>query len=419
MFHKRLEALLKTALERKLIGGDAADALRKLANEQIKEGGALTLASVFGWLGGGAVVLGIMLLIGSNWDGIPDVVKIGGFLVLLSGVHAVGFGITGAGLPYERTAAAFHFIGGGLFLAGVGLVAQVYHLSGRPPNGILLWLVSLVPLVILLRSSPLSLMAVFAFVVWIHLESAQRGSPLEMPDSFALHLLVELGLGVALIGFSAAVREGAPGISAVLRGCGVLMLFATIYTLGFYRYFSDRSGWYGRGHEQTGLMPWAALALGAVGLAAGARKMAPESAWLRGRLLILLGATLLIGVGVGCVETGLLSPGAGIEQSEFGHYKTYTVAGWVLSVLAWAVWFLIGLWCIAWGSKSDRKGFVNLGVLAVGAGIITRFFDLVGSMAQTGTLFLAGGVVLLGTAFAMEKWRRRIVGQMRSGKAVA
>jgi hypothetical protein len=62
---------------------------------------------------------------------------------------------------------------------------------------------------------------------------------------------------------------------------------------------------------------------------------------------------------------------------------------------------------------------VNLGVLAVGAGIITRFFDLVGSLAETGTLFLVGGLVLLGTGFGMEKWRRRIVKQMQAGKAVA
>ncbi|HLY73091.1 MAG TPA: DUF2157 domain-containing protein, partial [Planctomycetota bacterium] len=222
MFHKRLESLLQAALERRILGAEAADALRKLAREQVKEGGALTLASVFGWLGGGAVVLGIMLLIGSNWEGIPNLVKIGGFLFLLAGTHAIGFGITKSGLPYERTAAAFHFIGGGLFLAGVGLIAQIYHLSGRPPNGVLLWLISLVPLVILLRSSSLCLMSVFAFQLWIHLEAAQNGSPLRMDDSFALHLLLELGVGVALVGFSAAAKDWDPGVAAVLRGCGAL-----------------------------------------------------------------------------------------------------------------------------------------------------------------------------------------------------
>lgn len=419
MFHKRLDALLATALERKILGPEAADALRGLAREQVREGGALTLASVFGWLGGGAIVLGIMLLIGANWDGIPDLVKIAGFLVLLGGTHAAGFLITARGLPYERTAAAFHFVGGGLFLAGVGLIAQVYNLHGRPPNGVLVWLVSLVPLVILLKSSSLSLLSAFAFVLWAHLEGDQNGSPLELQDSFALHMMLQLGLGVAFVGFSAALKGWDSGVAAVLRAVGVLMLFWTIYTLGFYRHFSEPYYWRGSPQGESNLLVWLALALGAAGVAAGFRKMAPESPWLRNRLAILLVATLLVGAGVALVETGLLGRGEQIQREEFGSWRRYSVAGWTLTVLAWALWFLIGFWCIAWGAKADRKGFVNLGVLAVGAGIITRFFDLVGTLAETGTLFLAGGVVLLGTAFGMEKWRRTIVRGMQTGKAAA
>lgn len=420
MFHKRLEALLTTALDRKILGTDAAEALRALAKEQAKEGGALTLASVLGWLGGGAVVLGIILLIGSNWEGIPDFFKLAAFLVLLAGSHGAGFAITRLGLPYERTAAAFHFIGGGLFLAGVGLVAQIYNLHGRPPNGILVWLVSLIPLVILLKSSSLSLLSVFAFVLWAHLESDQSDSILRMQDSFALHLMLELGVGVALIGFSAALKRWDAGVASVFRVCGVLILFFAIYTLGFYRHYSGRSGWYGGDVDRGGLMPWIALLLGAAGLAAGARGMAPESPWLRLRLLILLGVTLAVGAGVSLIETGVIGRGERIvEQSDFGRWQRYTVAGWTLTVFAWALWFLMGLWCIAWGAKADRKGFVNLGVLAVGAGIITRFFDLVGTLAETGTLFLIGGVVLLATGFGMEKWRRRIVKTMQTGKAAA
>jgi uncharacterized membrane protein len=419
MFHKRLDGLLKTAIERKLLPAETADALRSLAKEQVREGGALTLASVLGWLGGGAVFLGIILLIGANWEGIPDFVKIAGFLVLLGGSHAVGFWITKAGLPYGRTAASFHFIGGGLFLAGIGLVAQIYHLSGRPPNAVLLWLVSLIPLVVLLRSASLTLMSVFAFVVWIHMEAVQSGSPLRMQETFALHLLIELGIGVAFVGFSAALKEWDAGVATVLRGCGVLMLFYSIYTLGFYRYFCGEHGWYGRHGEGTALLPWTVLLVGGLGLAAGARKMAPESPWLRLRLLILLGATLVVGAAVAGVELGAISQGERLQQAEFGWWRHFTVAGWSLTVLAWALWFLIGLWCIAWGAKADRKGFVNIGVLAVGGGIITRFFDLIGSLAETGTLFLVGGVVLLGTAFGMEKWRRRIVKQMETGKAAA
>src|SRR6185295_7785050 len=117
MFHQRLDKLLKTAVERQVVTQGAAEQLLQMAREQEKERGALTLASVFGWLGGSAVVIGIILMIASNWDGVPDWLKLAGFFALLGGTHGAAFWLTKSGLPYERTAASFHFIGAGLVIA--------------------------------------------------------------------------------------------------------------------------------------------------------------------------------------------------------------------------------------------------------------------------------------------------------------
>lgn len=419
MFHRRLDGLLRTALDRKIVTPETADALKALAQDEVKERGALSLASVFGWLGGGAVVLGVILLIASNWDGVPDFLKIVCFLLLLGGTHGVGFWIARAGLPYEKTAASFHFVGGGLFLAGVGLIAQIYHLNGRPPNGVLLWLISLLPLVVLLRSSSLSLLSLFAFMAWIHMEGAFSGSPLQMPGSFTMHLMIELGMGVALIGFSGPMNRWDRGIAAVFRVCGALMLLYSVYALGFYRYYSDEHRYGSGGRDGGTLLPWGMVTLGAAGIAAGLRFLSPESKWLRNRLVVLLGVTLAVGAAVIAFSTGNLSQGEQIETTEFGWWRHVTVGGWVVTIVDWALWFLLGLWCVAWGARTDRKGFVNLGVFVVGSGIITRFFDLMGSLAQTGALFLVGGVVLLGTGFGMERWRRKIVRQMQAGRAAA
>jgi len=419
MFHKRLETLLKTAVERQVVTFGAAEQLRDLAREQEKERGALTLASVFGWLGGSAVVIGLILLIASNWDGIADGVKLAGFLALLAGTHGAAFWLTKSGLPYERTAASFHFIGSGLFLAGIGLVAQIYHLNGRPPNALLLWFAAILPLAILLRSATISVMSLFAFMIWIHMEGAFRGSGLYMPDKFGPHLILELGIGAALIGFSGLLKKGEPRIAATLRGCGALLLFYSIYLLGFYRYYGPSDSWFGRIREGSAILPMSALGLGAIGLVLGGKFLSPESAWMRNRLLLLLGATLVLGAAVLGVEMGAIPTGPSLEFLEFGWARHHTLLEWLLTGIAWALWFVLGLWCVAWGARSDHKGYVNLGVLAVGAGIVTRFFDLMGSMAQTGTMFLVGGVVLLGTGFGMERWRRKIVKQMLAGKAVA
>jgi hypothetical protein len=256
-------------------------------------------------------------------------------------------------------------------------------------------------------------------MMWIHMEGAFAGSPLRTGDSFSMHLMVELGMGVALIGFSGLVKLWDGGVAGVFRACGALMLFYSIYALGFYRYYSNDTYWYHNGREGTTLLPWGILALGAAGVAAGGRFLAPESLWLRNRLFMLLGVTLAVGAGVVAMTAGAISQGDQVENAQFGWWRHMTVGGWTVTVFSWALWFLLGLWCVAWGARSDRKGFVNLGVFVVGSGIITRFFDLMGSMAQTGALFLMGGVVLLGTGFGMERWRRNIVRQMQTGKAAA
>ena len=38
-----------------------------------------------------------------------------------------------------------HLLGSGMFLANIALIGQVYHLSSRPPNAILLWLAGIIP----------------------------------------------------------------------------------------------------------------------------------------------------------------------------------------------------------------------------------------------------------------------------------
>jgi uncharacterized membrane protein len=67
---------------------------------------------------------------------------------------------------------------------------------------------------------------------------------------------------------------------------------------------------------------------------------------------------------------------------------------------------------VAYGTLRRQKEYVDIGVLGFGLGVVTRFFDLIGGLAETGTLFLAGGVILLVTAWAMERWRRSLVARI-------
>jgi hypothetical protein len=164
-------------------------------------------------------------------------------------------------------------------------------------------------------------------------------------------------------------------------------------------------------------MPLLALGLGGVGLAVGAREMAPETPAYRDRVVLLLALVLLLGLAALGATFDRLPRGPELSFFDFGYDKTLPLRDWVITAAGWVLWFALGLWCVAFGARSGRIGYLNVGVLCIGLGIVTRSLDLIGSLAQTGGMIVFGGVVLLVTAFALERWRRRLVARIASAPA--
>jgi len=407
-FSKKLKRLTRIATERGILDAGTAHALENLAEQQERDRGVRSLTFLLGALGGGIVALGVVLLVAANWQGIADGAKIAGLLLLLGGAHSVGFWITATNRPYVRTAEGFHFIGAGLVVAGVGLVSQIYNLDARPPNGALIWFVAIVPLACLLRSAAISGMAVVAFAFWAHLEGSFGRSAVEMP-TFAGHLVLEVGPGIALLGTSSAMRDREPDIARVLQAFGIAPLGYGIYTLGFYRYFSEPVSGVALG---AWALPVVALMLACFGLWVARENLANEAPWLRDRLNSFLVILLLIAATTVAIDFGVVPLGPDLSFFSFGGGVTFSLASLLVTFAAWVMWFLLAFWCAAFGTRSGRKRYLDVGVTAVGVGVVTRFFDLIGGQTGTGVLFVAGGSVLVGTAWAMEKWRRQTLARM-------
>ncbi|HUW59346.1 MAG TPA: DUF2157 domain-containing protein [Planctomycetota bacterium] len=419
-FVKRLKELLSTAKAQGLVGDEASEALLRLAAEEDRKRHFVGLVAILGWLGGGVAAIGVSLLIAANWDDIPGLVKIVGFLVLLAGVHGGGVWIRWRNLPYEKTAHALHFMGAGMFIAGVGLIAQVYHLHERPPNAFLVWLIAIAPLAYLLRSGPITAMTIFALVLWAHMEGAFRGSPVEMPDMFLPHLMLEAGLGVALVGFGTALRKREPAIGKTMLGIGVFLVAGSLYLLGFARHWSWIEGVVGRWAmwAQAGklILPGVVFASAVAGLAAGWRRLGEVSARMRDYLVLILAAFLLTAAAGAALDAGLLPAGPEVPFWQFGWVEHCSFTSLVVTVVAWLLWFLLAVWCLGYGTMTGKKALVNLGVVGVGLGVITRFFDLMSGLAGTGWMFLIGGLVLVATGWAMERWRRYLLAKMEKAK---
>src|ERR1043166_6735284 len=134
------------------------------------------LLTVLSIVGAVLAVCGIALLIAANWQEIPRGIKIAMGLVLMLGAHAGGWYLREK-KGYPKSGEALHLAGSGLFLANIGLIGQIYHLSARPPNAFLLWWAGIAALPWVLRSKAQHVLSLLAFGFWFGMEINQDGSP--------------------------------------------------------------------------------------------------------------------------------------------------------------------------------------------------------------------------------------------------
>jgi len=272
--------------------------------------GAWLMAYVL--IGGVLAVAGISLLIASNWQAIPALVKLAGVLVLLTVGTVAGVETQRRGCPRAVWECGF-LVAAVLPLLGLMLVSQIFHLSGDVSGMLAVWTLAVTPLMLLSGSGA-------AFFVW---------------------------------------------------------LVAGYFWLGF------RLG------ETHVLREFWQVALAYAG--AGASVAGASQLWLQTprRELRTLGEF----IGVATVAFALWVTG-------------FDIPHWFA---LWSTLFLVALGWIWLSMTRERIHQVNVGFVLVGLLIFSTFLRLVGTMAQTGVIFLSSGVVLLLTAWGLEWLRRRLV----------
>ncbi|MSU33714.1 MAG: DUF2157 domain-containing protein, partial [Pedosphaera sp.] len=230
---------------------------------------------LLGIIGAILISAGILLLISANWEGIPRFVKLATGLALLMGSHAGGW-VLGRSEKHPVVTEVLHLIGSGMFLANIALVGQIYNLSSRPPNAILLWLAGIAVLPWLLRSKVQHILALCVFGLWLGLELNEGDSWLFF-DREARQFMVYVILGVLFAGLGQGLsRTRFPEFGPATEKFGLLALHISSYplALGFYYRVNHvaSSAW-----VITGVLTAVALAL--VLLGALRLRVTPDTQW--------------------------------------------------------------------------------------------------------------------------------------------
>lgn len=271
----------------------------------------------FAVIGSVLILGGIILLISSNWQNIPPLMKMAGLLALLaaSTITAVESQRRGMHRAWWECAS----LGAAVFpLLGLMLISQIFHVQGKPTGLILVWTLATAALPLLTRSVSAWVVQILALMSLLICAIDDRF--LGARYSFEQWCLAWIAFG-GLLAFASQLwaRAGLRIQRDVGEFWGVLTVFIAAYVLGF-----DVDAWFGL---------WLLVFLGALGL----------------------------------------------------------------------IWR---------GTTTARPHQVNVGFVMVALVILSTFFRLVGTMAHTGLIFIAGGGMIILTVWGLNRLRRGVLQRM-------
>jgi uncharacterized membrane protein len=385
-FEERLAAESAAWVEHGIVSPEQRTAL--LARHPVSDRAGNRFIAILGMIGGGLLAAGVALLIAAHWEQIDDWVKIAGLVALLVGTYVAGWRLQVSPGRYPRIGEACFMAGCVLFFLGIALVAQIFHLSSRPASGLLLWWIGIVALPWLVASRGAQLVSLAAMLIWLGMEFTAADSWLRLGNGEGWRIAELFPPAFFLVGTSVfltgtALRGGRHARFAGLHEeVGLLLANAALYALSFEW---SRTRWAEPGAD---VKPrWVVFAILAVVML-----LAAVWAWSVDRAEV---RRMALWWTVGAVASvGFLATGNAADQY------------WIWGAAACVGLFLLNLGMIRAGLATGRESWINLGVAFVALNILTRYFDLFGTMLEGGVFFAVTGAIVLALGLYLERKRR-------------
>jgi len=352
-------------------------------------------------MGALAIGLGVMAIVGANWDDIPDTLKLAVDLALNAICAVVLFMCWRAARVWPQEIAALLLFA--LVLSGIALIGQVYQLQSDPWHALALWLALCTPFLALVSLTRLTgaIWALATLTTWfaagddvqrllvsLHVLPAKQGY---WDNGLFVPLQIYLsGCGMIVIATLRALWPAARRQANLLLMFGFVLLMAACSLASSFEWFTrtDGSAW-----PSTIL---AAVATLAAGVALWSARQGAERPPGLVPGLALLGFSFLIW-------------SASLHNSGLDRWAIDIVNA-VLFIVYWG-----GLG--AGAARAGWRGWFGFAFTMVGLRLLVLYFEAIGGLTATGFGLLGGGVLCL--ALAAVGWRltRRVARPSTGGSA--
>lgn len=371
-----LDHQLQRWREAELISAEQVDHIRQFEQRRARPALLYALAAVAGL----SIALGLVSIVAANWDLIPGRMKLALDLLAVLGLGQalVGSGRRPPSWVGDALTIAFH----GLVLASLALVGQVYQLGGGAWQVLLAWSALTFPLMAQGRSARLALVWVATLQATFAAGLIELSEARPMLDAHALAAAAWAPLATLALGRSAWIRRVRPELASVSRAVGwaELVLGASLSSFAFYDALA-------RG-ERTAWPAIAVTLLLVLGLSSFTRPT-PEGRAER----------LLIAVTFAAVHLPLFAP-----------HGRWPVAAALTFMSVFAALAVLA-------HRSGRVRLLQLATALIGARLLVIYFEVFGTLLDTGLVLLLGGLLTLLLTWLWARQRRDFGRELAARKA--
>ena len=407
-FYSRLKDEMSEWQRDGIIESTQAEAIMKrygVEKKTYKPGNAISAISTM------AVILinvGIILFFASNWEYIPDSIKIMLLVVVTFSSYYAGYVMKFEKKNYPLAGHALIFLGSILVGASIFLIGQIFNINVDAHWLVLIWFIAISPMGYVFDSIPTIGLTIFTFTYWLGLSVTSNFGGMSSP--FLLYLL--FGIALYSIGQLHELTDKWSRFRMIYKEFGIFFILVS------YFYFSmwPSNYYYGTSYEQAGFSKEKILSgifaiIAIISIIANIFKREKLRSTKYEFYLMLAAFIGWIPLFIINLYPNLIYTSR-VEQYGYTQFNMAPGLDIILFTIFSAFHIGLSIVTISIGYYKSEAGFVNAGIIFFALGIMQFYFNHLQGLLSKGVGLIISGIFLFFFATYLEKKRRALLSTM-------